>query len=70
MIKIYNNLTYIYIYIKFIILQNSSPDAVKNFSFREYSNIQIWQDDLMEVAVFFVFKEQVRHPDHVSLGQG
>lgn len=45
------------------------PNAVQHISIREYTDVNIRHDDIVEVPFFLVREEQIRHPYSVSFRQ-
>ena len=46
------------------------PDAVKDVSVWKNSDVKIWLNDVVELAVLLVPEEGVRHPDLPRISHG
>ena len=46
------------------------PDAVQNVSVGKDSDVEVWLDDVVELAVLLVPEKRVRHPDLAGIRQG
>jgi len=45
------------------------PDAVEDFAVREDAYVDVGYDNIVKVALAFVRKEQIRHPNTVGIGE-
>lgn len=53
-----------------LITPRYSPYAIKNRAIRVNSYVYVGHDDVVEVTLFLVREEQIRHPDAISFRQG
>lgn len=53
-----------------LITPRYSPYAIKNRAIRENSYVYVGHNDVVEVTLFLVREEQIRHPDAISFRQG
>lgn len=46
------------------------PNAVQDVAIREDPDVNIWDDDVVEVSLSLVGKEEIRHPDFLGIREG